>query len=337
MQITNKHNLPEVIVDAVKYDPYDSGRREEHGSKYITTTQLCSPPQLVKLKWKHEHEIVEDVSERIWSLQGQAMHSVIERAAMGKEDYLAEKRLFHEIDGWTVSGQLDLYRFSTSFLWDFKNTSVYSANPNEVIKTSWNRQLNILRWLMHKNGIEVEQAAIVGILRDWSRTKAKFHNKDGKYPMQPVSVVPAIFVSLDRVESFVRSQLAELEKDEPRECTDEERWKRGGNFAVMRGDEIKWAVRKPGASRALKVYDSRKDAEAHAEALGDAVIDKREKEGSRKAVKLFDTYEEAERFVARHAGANFYVEGREAEYLRCESYCSCRDFCRQAQGDAQVM
>ena len=88
MKYTNKLNLPEIYVRAVTNDPYDSSGSD------TSTTVLLSPPRINALRKKHANEIVEDVSERFFSLDGQAIHYVIERSKT--ENDLVEKILFYK-------------------------------------------------------------------------------------------------------------------------------------------------------------------------------------------------------------------------------------------------
>jgi hypothetical protein len=333
MEITNHYGLPEVIVEAVRMDRYDRG---VGGPKYITATELVNPPQLTKLLWKHKDSLVEDASERIWALLGQAVHSVIERAGDSPQfadRVIAEERFYAELDGWKIGGQVDIYDKGQKKLTDFKITSVWSVRGE--MKAAWRRQLNLLAWLLRKNGLEVERAEIVAVLRDWSRTKAKY---DSSYPDQSVAVVEAELVDDEVIEGFISRQLAELESRQPRECSDEERWRSGGNWAVMRGDSVKWAVMRQGRRTAVRVYEGEDEAMLHIRSSPDLYIEERRAEASdkRRAVKVFESLLEAEGFIAAHPEGNFRLEGREAVYQRCESYCPVRHVCRQAAGDSQV-
>lgn len=330
MRVTNDYDLPEAIVEAVRNDPYDPGKK---GQKYISVTSLCNPPQLTKLWRRHEHELVEDASERIWSLLGQSVHSVVERASENSDRYIAETRFYATFGDWTIGGQIDLFDTVSKRLTDFKVTSVWSAKGE--IKLSWNRQLNLLAYLLRQNGHQVEEAEIVAILRDWSRTKATY---DRSYPDRPVSRIKAMFVDDHRIETWIKQQLADLDSPTPRACTDEERWKRGGDFAVMRGDAIKWAVIKPGRKSAVKIYDSERDAVAHAATQDDLEVERRQPKsaGAKRAVRLFPTLLEAEQYVAAHPAEYLYVEYREAIYQRCEAYCPVRTYCEQARSEGNV-
>lgn len=71
--LTNKNGLPQPIVDALKYDTY-----KVHGN--ISVTTLIDAPQIRILKYKHRHEISEDVSDMLWALMGTVVHSILERS-----------------------------------------------------------------------------------------------------------------------------------------------------------------------------------------------------------------------------------------------------------------
>ena len=91
------------IVNAIVNDDYSSGK-----SNYSVTT-LLSPPRIRLLKMKHNEELTEDVSDRIWTLLGQSVHTILERANEDKEDMITEKRYFAQLDGVTISGQTDTF------------------------------------------------------------------------------------------------------------------------------------------------------------------------------------------------------------------------------------
>lgn len=74
--LTNRMNLPASVVAAVTNDPYTRGDSD------VSVTQLIAPQYQIKLR--NEVEVVEDAADRIWSLLGQAVHSVLERAYGGR-------------------------------------------------------------------------------------------------------------------------------------------------------------------------------------------------------------------------------------------------------------
>ena len=117
MKYTNNLNLPEAIVEAVKYDDYDAGEAD------ISVTSLIGPSLLRQLKKQHKDEVVVDVADQIFRLTGQALHEVLRRA---NANDTAEKRLFAEIDGKTISGQFDTLSLRSDTLSDYKETSTWS-------------------------------------------------------------------------------------------------------------------------------------------------------------------------------------------------------------------
>lgn len=99
-KLHNRAGLPESIARAVSNDGYDSGRpKDVDPSRYFTTTTLVAPTRQVHLKRRHADEIEEDVSDRIWSLLGQSVHTILERAgATGYERILAAGRMVRSLE-----------------------------------------------------------------------------------------------------------------------------------------------------------------------------------------------------------------------------------------------
>ncbi len=235
--ITNKHGLPEALVRAVQNDPYSAGASD------ISVTKLIDSPQRRQLLMNHVALIEEDVSERIWSLLGQAVHHILERAGT---DTMVEERLYAEVDGWTLSGQFDRLHLASKTLSDYKVTTTYKAKGDD----NWTRQLNVLRWLAFQNGLIVDHLEIVAIFRDFRKSEV---DRNPEYPQQAVKVIPVSVWPLDETEAYIRErvrlhQLAQTGMADVW-CSDEERWYTGD----------KWALVKPGGKRALRVLDEKPD------------------------------------------------------------------------------
>lgn len=232
--ITNKHGLPEALVAAVRNDPYTGGGD-------ISVTKLIDAPQRRALWLDHQHAIEEDVSERIWALLGQAVHHILERAGT---DTLVEQRLFTEVKGWTLSGQFDRLHLASGTLSDYKVTTTYKAKGDP----SWEKQLNVLRWLAFQNSLTVKSLEIVAIFRDWRASEA---DRNPDYPRAAVQVIPVPVWTLEEAEDYVtqRIKLHQVQQTGVGVvwCTDEERWYTGD----------KWALVKSGGKRALKVLDEK--------------------------------------------------------------------------------
>lgn len=229
--LTNIHALPAAIVAAVQNDPYTGGGD-------ISVTKLIDAPQRRVLWAKHQDRIVEDVSERIWALLGQAVHHILERADTGAK---VEERLYAEVEGWMLSGQFDRLHLGEKTLQDYKVTTVYKKDGSET----WTQQLNVLRWLAHQNGYEVEKLEIVGIFRDWRKTDMQ---RKSDYPPAPVHVIPVEVWPLDVTEVFIRDRIHKHQAARGglfTPCTAEERWYSGTTYAVI----------KPGNKKALRVWD----------------------------------------------------------------------------------
>ena len=239
MNITNVHGLPEALVKAVRNDSYVGGGD-------ISVTKLIDSPQVRLLQKRHSKAIVEDVSERIWSLMGQAVHHVLERSA--EEEVIVEKRFFAEVNGWQLSGQVDRLEPSRKTISDWKFVSTFKADGDE----SWTKQLNVLRYLANANGHEIDNLEIVAIFRDWQRAVAK---RDESYPQVMVKVIPVPVWSDDQVERYIKERILlhrDAEETGTAVCSDEERWYAGTTYALM----------KEGGKKATKVATTK-------EALGE--------------------------------------------------------------------
>jgi hypothetical protein len=137
---------------------------------------------------------------------------------------------------------------------DYKVTSVYSYQSD---KPEWEQQLNCYAWLVRKaKKLKVDKLQIVCIMRDWARSKVS----EG-YPPAPIQVVTIPDWGFEEQEKYIASRvsehqeaevLAQLGGDLPL-CSDEDRWIRGS----------KWAVMKKGGKRAVRIFDSVEEAEAH--------------------------------------------------------------------------
>lgn len=247
MRITNKFNLPESIVSAIINDPYTSGPCD------ISVTRLISPPRKVALEKAHYKDLEEDASDRVWSLFGQAMHVVLERA-----EHIAdtETRLVIERQSWNISGQFDRFDPVSGVLSDYKITSTLSVKNGS--RSEWTAQMNILATLLRENSYAVNQLQIVVILRDWSKSQAQ---RSTDYPTQPVVTIEIPLWSEEKCEEYIdeRIRLHQAARDKLPECSAEERWQTANVFALM----------KEGRKTAVKLFEDENEAEAACKAAGD--------------------------------------------------------------------
>lgn len=241
MRLTNKMSLPDAIVEAVRNDGYSRGGAD------LSITQLISPPQKVALEREYADQLVEDCSDRIWSLMGQSIHGILERA---NRKGVAERRLYATVEGWKISGGMDLYD-EGGILVDYKVTSAWSAKGG--VKDEWLAQLNSYAFILRQNGHEVRGLRVIAILRDWSKLES---SRSLDYPQCQVVSLPVEMWPAERAAEYVRTRviLHQQARLSLPSCTREERWEKAPVFALM----------KHGRRTAVKLYESLADAEMHA-------------------------------------------------------------------------
>lgn len=246
MKLSNNLSLPDSVCRAVANDSYDS-----QGSDY-TVTGLLKPPHMAQLQLKHKDDIVEDVSDRIFSLLGQATHTILERAASAH--CIVERRYFIERMGLKISGQVDFIDLTDGILADFKVCSRHvTSGP---IKPEHEVQLNFNKLLAEENGVTgIKRLEIIGILRDWSLMRV---GREKDYPKSQVAVIRSPIWPKEAAEAFLLERIKAHQSLNPPLCTAEERWQKPERYAVMQ----------KGKKRATKVYDDAKMAANHVATLG---------------------------------------------------------------------
>lgn len=251
MSFTNKHNLPRPFVNLFGKQQYSKG--EAH----LSVTEMIGSPRISILKQKHASSIQEDIVDKFWALMGTNIHKILEGGA--DAEHLTEERLYTKVDGWTISGGIDLQRINEKSvdILDWKFVSVLSATST---KPDWERQLNCYAWLVRRvKNVEVRKLEIVAILRDWQKSRTAYERD---YPPAPVITIPiplwpdktAENFVLDRVRAHKDARRADIWGEDLPECSDEERWGRKESFAVH----------KRGSGRATRVFSDNKSAEEYA-------------------------------------------------------------------------
>lgn len=314
--ITNKYGISDAIFKACSIDNHVT-------IGDISTTQLIDSPQLRMLK--KQHDVEEDVTDRIWMLMGTAVHYVVELGEINQrearqlleaaevlmkldqvkaaewmyefinkqypdhknKDILNEVTLSHSIEGMTFSGTFDRFKISEGLLDDYKNTSVY-AYMNEESRKKWDAQQNVYAFLLRENGYEVKKSQITAIFRDFSAGK-RFSKG---YPQSPIATFPVKLYPHVKMLEYLTGRIrlhknAQMNLDYP-ECTTKEMWATSDTFAVTA----------PGRQRAIKVFPN--DALAKSFILGEG---------------------------AKYPKA--FVQKRPGERKRCDSYCSVSKVCPQ--------
>lgn len=289
MLITNILNLPQPVVAAISNDPYYDGGAD------ISVTRLISPPRQVALMKGKGGQVTEDAADRIYSLLGQCAHTILERMPDHAFIVMKEKRLFMEMLGWQVSGQVDLVYWNDdgeTVLADYKVMSVWEGMNG--IKHEKAAQLNLLALLCVASGTKIDRLEIVGIYRDWSKSKARH----GQHPSRQVERFDVPLWTTAEADDYLHDRVAAHQAaqagDLP-ECTAEDRWER----------PTKYALHKDGRKSALRVTDTMNE-------LNDWAV--------WKGVKAApgDEWPKGHR-----------VDVRPGECVRCADYCAVAEFCDQ--------
>jgi hypothetical protein len=245
VKYTNKLNLPEPIFRALITDDYDPGLGD------YTPSSLNAPVYQKKLLSLYDDQIVIDCVENFHLLMGKAAHTVLETGTGGG---WKEVRIYAQIGKWLVSMQLDhLWVEKGIILQDYKNTTVYKFtkdfNGNLPEVPEWEAQLNIGAYIfrhspmVNKGGklqsidtIQINGLQIIGLLKDWSKSKAR---RDSRFPQTPIYPRDMPFWTDKRVEDYIteRASAHDDAKNKPIEqippCSDEEVWARPTVYAVM--------------------------------------------------------------------------------------------------------
>jgi len=276
VKISNKLQLPEPIVKAIQANWYAGGGEQ----RFDSVTELLKPAKQFLLTRRHNRELERDASDMIWTLMGSAMHRVVEAAQM--DNSLREERLAADFAGERITGGFDLYH--DGVVSDFKFTNVWNHIHGSRVR-DWTAQLNLYAWLLEKHGFKVKGVEVICIFRDWSKAKSSV---DPFYP-KPVERVVLELWTPKRTEAFLAARLSQIKMHEslPDDmippCSPEERWEAPAKYAVM----------KPGAKRALRVFDNKG---------------------------------EAENYAGEHADKPEVIT-REARPIRCWDYCEVNRFC----------
>jgi hypothetical protein len=260
MTITNIHSLPQPFVDLVSESSYSAGEAD------ITTTSLFQPPKIRELMRRHADTITEDASDRVWTMLGTANHYVLEQIAKrNPERYIAEERLYLDIDGVKLGGQIDLYDKQEQVLYDYKVSSVYKAMSDD--RFEWTAQAAVNRLLLEHNGYPVKRAAIILVMKDFRLRDSKIK---ADYPKCPVVEIKLDAWKPEETFAYIKSRITlhqqakELPDDQIPICTEAERWRVPDLYAVLP---------KAGAKRAVNngTYEDRLQAESHAKRIGGVV------------------------------------------------------------------
>lgn len=295
MKLTNLLGLPEPLIRAIENDPYDKGECD------FSATELISPAYQRRLQRDLREEITEDASEKIWSLMGQAVHGILERATM--PGYTMERRYIATVDGFRIGAKIDVLNEVEGILDDYKVTSAFKFTRKDGllhVPEEYEQQINIqAECIFQETGVDLKKGRIIGILRDWSRMDAQ---RDSGYPQFQVQAMEVrIWKQPDRL-AYIRERMKAhidaktLAIESIPVCSSHETWERPSTYAIE----------KKGATRAVRVFHSISEAEEY-------IVSAQEKQ-SKKG-------EENQLSLAHRKG----------ERIRCNAYCNVSFKCPSYQ------
>ena len=228
MKITNKLNLPDMLVRAVEKD-------YQYRDKRYSITSLLDPDRVLMLKRRHNDEIEQDVSECIWMLFGTVTHYALETGIECREnEYLEEHLEYTFPSGYTLSGIIDHVE---DYIDDYKTTSVWTViygSNNE----HWKKQLQMGAYLHYKeHGNWISKGRIIAILKDFNKKDSL--SKDN-YPTLPVQVIEFDLGTPEEIEEWIVKRFKRIQyleglndMDLPL-CNMEERFNTGDKYAVKK-------------------------------------------------------------------------------------------------------
>lgn len=285
MKITNKLNLPLALVNAVS-------RTNHNKEKCYSATTLNKDVKEIILTKRHFSEIKSDAADNIWALFGTAVHAVLEDS---KDNCSHEVRLETAVEGAgiregvKVTGIIDSLDLENGVISDWKTASVWKVQFKDF--DDWKRQGLTYAWLCARNGIFVDKCRFIALLKDHSKSKARY---DSTYPQSPVYVYEfdVTIENLREHEDWICAKVREIElsqnlpDDEIEPCSSETRWQTASGFAVM-------------------------------------------KSGRKSALRVLQTCEEAQNYIEEKGekGKGLYIEERVGESKKCLDYCPCKEFC----------
>ena len=289
MKITNKHNLPLVLIDWIENSNKQRQLQVDQGD--FTVTQLLSNPKEQYLLSRNP-DIEVDASQFISVLSGEAWHTAIAANSTNRRfnGALVEKRFSIKYHGWKITGQPDV--IDGDYLMDYKESTV--GRFAKGVPQEYENQLNFYHYILSSNGKHPKFMGIWVKYKDYMPSRAGTNH----YPDAAMQYFPVQIWDYDEQDAFIKSRIeahvgnlnSQLDKMDMPQCTDEERWYSNEVHAVM----------KKGGKRSLHNAATHEDAQAW--------ID-----GANTRVKK----------------DQLTIERRPGVYRKCENYCFAKSVCDQ--------
>jgi hypothetical protein len=252
IQFTNKHGLPDEVVNAIMRDRYTS---EDDEPCDYSVSKIVSPVQQTILYRQHPDElIVRDVTHYLPSFYGSIAHQILEEAWHEASGSVVEKRLYLDVKGKRLSGKFDCYLEPE--LRDYKTTKAYKIAKNDF--SDWEAQLNCYAYFCEENGYPVKAIRIYAFILNWSKGELYKEN----YPKSPFKEIKIPLWSKEKQKDYIEQRVQDLKLAEGMTpamlaetfpCSKKEMWQDFKDVAIV----------KKGSERATKCFSNREDAESH--------------------------------------------------------------------------
>jgi len=264
IKFTNNKNIGLSLSVLLAHDDYDYDPRPNAIS---ATTLQKSIRQIILGKRAVATDMIEDISSKVSSSYGTAIHDAVEKSwlngnhkqALRKPGYstntierfkinptpeeltddtiaiYVEQRTERQLGKWIVVGKFDFV--GDGVLEDHKTTGVYTYIKKGYVD-KFRRQGSIYRWLNPKI-ITHDQMIINFVFTDWSKLKSTIE-KDKGYPAERLMRVPIPLMSLSETQKYIEDKLKDFEANmstpEPDLplCTKEELWQDATVYAYYR-------------------------------------------------------------------------------------------------------
>jgi hypothetical protein len=257
-KLENKLNLPEpfptIVRSMISWFPQP---------ERYSVTSLLAPPLTRTLKIEYWDDLVVDVKDYLYMLDGIALDEYLEKWTIQMDDVVVQHKMevpfVVEGNKVVVVGKTDLIRFDDQHvdIEDWKRTTVNIKTQKERL-FEYQFQLNCYKYMwLNIHGIPVRNLWLNPYYRDWKKMQAYF----GSHPKGQFEQVRMESWTPEKTESLIRERLLDHTLHPRRECTPEEKWQTPTTYAVM----------KKGRKSALRVLDSYKEAETWCKSIGHVI------------------------------------------------------------------
>lgn len=233
MKYTNKLNLPECFTKLVS-------DKKPIPHRY-SVTELLGSTKEIQLNRKYHDCIEIDISDCTNMLFGSAVHKLLEENSNPSE---SEIKFELSVDNCTIVGIAD--NIHDDEISDYK-----TATTSKKDFTDYEEQIYAYAWMrLKRDGIITRKGKNIILFKDWSKIKAATNSN---YPQSPIYIHKFDIndSDYDYIEKKIKNKLNILESGTIIDCTDEERWYTGTQYAVYKNVSDK---------RASYVTDNEQDA-----------------------------------------------------------------------------